>query len=96
MNTNMNHSQSEVPVTTKRSSAIFIAVCALVAGIVFGILLATPEPGTIRLGPCQTEDSTNCYWDAAQHGNGQGVPFLSVDGETYYPALDGGFQLPTK
>lgn len=25
------------------------------------------------LPPCATEDSTNCYWDASQQGNGLGT-----------------------
>ena len=28
--------------------------------------------------PCATEDSTMCYWDSAQHGNGQGTSFYSI------------------
>jgi hypothetical protein len=59
----------------------------------------TPEPGspaTIKLPiaqmgpnivipPCPTEDSENCYWDAAQRGNGIGTSFIRFDGVTYYP-----------
>lgn len=55
---------------------------ALAAAIGTGAL-AISQPRT--LGPCPTEDSTNCYWDAAQHGNGSGVSFVDVDGVTYYP-----------
>lgn len=32
------------------------------------------------LPACTTEDSTNCYWDAAQHGNGAGTSFIDIDG----------------
>lgn len=28
--------------------------------------------------PCKTEDSTMCYWDASQHGNGTGKSFVSL------------------
>lgn len=28
--------------------------------------------------PCKTEDSTMCYWDASQHGNGTGKSFISL------------------
>lgn len=34
-------------------------------GLFFSLLLALATP-------CQTEDSINCYWDAAHHGNGLG------------------------
>jgi hypothetical protein len=38
----------------------------------------TPEVPT--LAPCQTEDQTTaCYWDATQHGNGQGRSFIVTD-----------------
>lgn len=38
----------------------------------------------VALPPCQNEDDTNCYWDAQQHGNGQGKSFFAIrkdDGE---------------
>lgn len=38
------------------------------------------------LPACATEDSTNCYWNAAANGNGQGQDFINIDGETYYLA----------
>lgn len=30
------------------------------------------------LPPCQYEDSSNCYWDAATRGNGEGQSFAHV------------------
>lgn len=30
--------------------------------------------------PCATEDSSNCYWDAAERGNGTGTSFLDIGG----------------
>lgn len=30
--------------------------------------------------PCATEDSSDCYWDAAERGNGTGASFLDVGG----------------
>jgi hypothetical protein len=36
------------------------------------------------LPPCVTEDSANCYWDAASRGNGLGQSFVDVDGIVYY------------
>lgn len=34
--------------------------------------------------PCPTEDSDNCYWNAATMGNGQGQSFVNIDGVTTY------------
>jgi hypothetical protein len=42
------------------------------------------------LPPCPMEDATNCVWDAAWRGNGEGTglgtgqSFYDVDGVTYY------------
>jgi hypothetical protein len=33
--------------------------------------------------PCATEDSTNCYWDASQRGNGTGTSFVTVGPEDH-------------
>lgn len=30
------------------------------------------------LGLCETEDSTNCVWNAQIQGNGRGVSFVAV------------------
>ena len=70
-----------------RQSAICAVVLACCAGIGFGHLVTAPAEGTISLPACATEDSTNCYWDAA-HGNGEGIPFIEVDGATYYPVSE--------
>jgi hypothetical protein len=38
-----------------------------------------------QLPACSTEDSTeNCYWDAANMGNGQGQSFVVLNGTVYY------------
>ena len=57
-----------------------------------------PAAGTKTLPPCPTEDSTNCYWDASTHGNGQGISFIDLKGDLYYPVMDAPefLQLPTK
>lgn len=36
------------------------------------------------LPPCPTEDSTDCYWDARAHGNGQGRSFYSINDQTVF------------
>lgn len=39
-------------------------------------------PGTVP--PCATEDSTDCYWNAAARGNGDGSSFIDVAGHRIY------------
>lgn len=35
--------------------------------------------------PCPTEDSVECYWDAATRGNGEGLSYIALaDGAVYY------------
>lgn len=34
---------------------------------------------TIELPACRTEDSTNCWWDATVHGNGEGHSFVNYE-----------------
>lgn len=33
--------------------------------------------------PCKTEDSRNCYWNAAVQGNGAGQSFVDVGGTAF-------------
>ena len=73
---------------------LLVALAALglviVAGLVcIGIDAANHEPGEVYmiLGPCPTEDSANCYWDATVSGNGQGTSFVDIDGVAYYPEV---------
>jgi hypothetical protein len=35
--------------------------------------------------PCEFEDSQNCYWNAAERGNGVGQSFINVDDVVLYP-----------
>lgn len=45
-------------------------------------------PNNMRfLTACATEDSDNCYWDAATHGNGTGTSFISLDGVLYFAEM---------
>lgn len=56
-----------------RASRLAMNALALAVGfsIVASVLYAN---GTLSdLPPCPTEDSTGCYWDASQMGNGEGV-----------------------
>lgn len=38
---------------------------------------------TAVLPACESETSTNCYWDASEHGNGLGSSFIDVGGKVY-------------
>lgn len=40
------------------------------------------------LPPCEFEDSTNCYWDAAERGNGTGASFTDTNGAASYWEAD--------
>lgn len=51
----------------------FTATFVLV--LVIGGILMTPA----NWPECPTEDSTNCHWDATQHGNGKGTSFTTVE-----------------
>lgn len=54
--------------------ALIVAV-ALLAGYV----LAVNPPCPNCLPPCPTEDSSYCYWDASERGNGLGRDFIALD-----------------
>ena len=69
-----------------------IASFVLVAGIIalasfLGTLLANDNRDWRMIGPCATEDSENCYWDAAKRGDGTGVSFIDWHGVTYYEGV---------
>lgn len=36
------------------------------------------------LPACETEDSSNCYWDAATRGNGEGISFYDIGGNAFF------------
>jgi hypothetical protein len=62
--------------------AASIAVGAVLGALgVWAFTIATDEP---TIPACATEDSTNCYWDATEHGNGSGQSFIDVNGTPYY------------
>lgn len=41
---------------------------------------------TVTLYPCPTEDSTQCVWDAAYHGNGEGTSYFTYGTTAVYLA----------
>jgi len=42
-------------------------------------------PSEVVIPPCASEDDANCFWDAAQRGNGVGTDFVDYEGQAYYP-----------
>lgn len=38
----------------------------------------------MTLQNCEFEDSTNCFWNATEQGNGLGQSFIDIDGVAYY------------
>jgi hypothetical protein len=53
-----------------------------ISGLFLGALLASTGPDQ-TLPACQSEDSTNCVWDAHTQGNGKGTSFVNLDGTAY-------------
>lgn len=41
-------------------------------------MLLCPAQFDAVFPPCEYEDSTMCYWDAEERGNGQGRSFVSI------------------
>jgi hypothetical protein len=68
-----------------------VSMVAFGFGMLAGQSVAQPAQvlPTYTLPPCPTEDSDNCYWDAARMGNKQGTSFITLNGVTYYPETNG-------
>jgi hypothetical protein len=47
--------------------------------IIFALIIAA-------LPACQSEDSSNCYYDASANGNGVGSSFVDINGTAYRSA----------
>ena len=53
----------------------------------FGVYRVTLDDGSTHdLPGCEDEDSTNCFWDAGERGNGIGHSFADVNGVALYRA----------
>lgn len=65
-----------------RYDALLTVIVAFAVGICIG--MAVQYQIDHSLPPCLTEDSDNCYWDSATHGNGQGRSFYVIDGQVTY------------
>ena len=70
---------------------IYLALVAVVCTVAITWMILNPppppEPGVLL--PCVTEDSDNCWWDATEHGNGEGLSFVVIDGKVTYLAPKG-------
>lgn len=77
-------------VTAQRAWSGFLTLVVML--VIAGACLATvlmqrpllSDSHPIELAPCATEDSDNCWWDAARDGNGTGRSFVVIDGEISY------------
>lgn len=49
--------------------------------LVFVLLGSVSDFTTPLDTPCETEDSTWCFWNSAHHGNGQGQSFIAITEE---------------
>lgn len=56
-----------------------IALAAIATG-----LTVVAITGGASLPYCIAEDSTNCYWNAAKQGNGEGRSFIDLSGAVIY------------
>lgn len=65
-------------------SALIVLLAGAAIGSLFTLAAIPQDRPVVTLTPCATEDSTNCYWDATTHGNGQGRSFIDVDGTAYF------------
>lgn len=39
---------------------------------------------SLFMSPCESEDSSNCYWAANVQGNGSGESFIDIMGTSLY------------
>ena len=64
-------------------TALLAAVVILPHWIAYTLVPDTATGG-LSIPECATEDSTNCYWNAATMGNGTGNSFIDINGTAYY------------
>ena len=56
-----------------------IALAAIATALIVFVITGG---GTLQ--NCPAEDSTNCYWNAATQGNGEGRNFIDLSGHVIY------------
>lgn len=59
-----------------------------IASVALSVALSGGPVSSSDLPTCETETSTNCFWDADIQGNGVGESFHDIEGVAYY-ACDG-------
>lgn len=72
------------PLVTFTSAVTLMLTGVIGAGIGTSVVDTSPNPPA--LPACETEDSDNCWWDATEHGNGEGLSFVVIEGEVTYLA----------
>lgn len=82
-------SASTTAAHTTTAPDITIALCSVVnppaytrTDVCVGTVGIVSRP--VVLTPCVTEDSDNCYWNAATRFNGKGRSFVVLNGTYYY------------
>lgn len=59
-------------------TVIKFGAAAFVSGLILGgLIIGVWWSASDALPACQTEDSTHCYWDASEQGNGTGTDFVT-------------------
>lgn len=61
---------------------VYVVVALMAASAQFDRLYAFHD--ITGVPACVTEDSTDCFWNAKLHGNGQGQSFINIEGESYF------------
>lgn len=68
---------------------VYLSALAAIGTVIVGVGIGMSidrSPNPPALPACETEDSDNCWWDATEHGNGEGLSFVVIEGEVTYLA----------
>lgn len=77
-------------ITVAAVLAVSLTGCAAPRDPIYKVYDENGDTGRIALvlTECTTEDSDNCYWDAATMGNGEGTSFVVIDGVVFFPEME--------
>jgi hypothetical protein len=68
------------PADYRKGSPVMFIIAAVIAAIHALVGVPTTPDGGRELPSCHAEDQTTaCYWDASEHGNGTGRDFYVDD-----------------
>lgn len=67
-----------------RPAHAFIFTTVVCLSVVAVLMVLVPAATYVIGGPCESEDSTWCHWDAQSSGNGQGRSFIAVGDHIIY------------